>query len=192
MADDETDLTGMSQIFDHMQYRFDLGHGCTFGLDLFNEVSFGVFDASPLKNSKSAEDGGVRTLASVGRGMPTLKANYKDVGVFENMTTAESFASVVLAHETRRHKPYEAYVEDEAYKSGDIIIHALYVANSPDKMKRAENATAGVAKRGYVHMSYDLRHLNSDWRTAQKGFELYAIGTGETMQAIRGRLKKRV
>lgn len=154
-----------------------------------NRAELGIFRNVPLKNSKTAK-AGVRTLASVGRGIPLLQANYQDVGIFEQMSVADSFASVYDAHVYHHQRSYRDFIEAEVYASGDLVLHAWFLAKDGMSYKRASNAIAGIAKRAYAQMAYELRFLNSPRRMKMKGFSLYAIGTGQTMQAITGRVKR--
>jgi hypothetical protein len=156
-----------------------------------NKVRLGIFDSKALRNSKTADDG-LRTLASPGKGIPTIRANYKDAGVYHGMSEAESFASVYDAHIHHGKKPLEEFLTDEIYLTGDIIVDAWYNASDSLHYKRAGNAIAGVAKRAYVKMSHELRYLTSEWRRGEKGFSSYAIGTGQTLQAIKGKIEKKL
>lgn len=72
-------------------------------------------------------------------------------------------------------------------KKGQVLL-ADVIARSPEEyksaaVKRAANSFAALLKQAYVAMSKKRR--NSPKRAAQKGFNAYAIGTGQTLTSIK-------
>jgi hypothetical protein len=177
----------MSQFLEIGYFEVDIPTDA-FSLGNHNQASIGIWQPKGLKNSKFA-DAGVRTLASPGNGLPAVQANYLDTGIFQGLNTADSFASVFESHLKRRHKPFAEFLGDKLYQNSDVLIHAWYDADG-QHLKRTQNSLAAVAKQAYVQFSQDLAHLNSSNRVAMKGFHAYAIGTGQTMQALQGKVKK--
>ena len=130
-------------------------------------VKIGIFNSKPLKASKYG------TLKSLPGG---IKANKKSTKNFGDKTVAESFESVVK--KTRYLRYFQEVFNS---KKGNEIIQ-----NFISEPIRALNSIAGLGQQAYILMSKKER--NGKKRILQKGHSFYAIGTGETMQSIEGRL----
>lgn len=119
-----------------------------------------------------------REIRSIGGSVKANKIVKKQWG---DETVGVSLASVFA--NTSILKEFGQLVE----KKGPILLSRI-IQNAPDGakaqgVKQAANSFAALLKQAYMAMSKKRR--NSPERARQKGFDQYAIGTGQTIQSIR-------
>ncbi|MGL4525044.1 MAG: hypothetical protein ACRCVN_05950 [Spirochaetia bacterium] len=140
----------------------------------FPKITTGIFSPVPLK-------GFLQAVKQVGVAGLSFRANLKSKRDFKiggvKQTTGTSFASVL------KNTRLTDFFRKEIEKNGQPLIMDLLRVGQE---KRVGNNFAAMLKKAYVKMS--MGRKSSKKREGIKGHDSYAIGTGQTLMAIKGRI----
>jgi hypothetical protein len=100
------------------------------------------------------------------------EANPYAAGYYRNLTEADSFKSVWQAN-------LQSFFEVQYENDQDYIFNQFLLGKDENIKKELKK----LMRTSYVNMSKRLR--NRPHRAAIKGFNAYAIGTGQTLEAIK-------
>lgn len=158
-----------------IEFQFELDKKSLKELGRIPAVRAGIINDQKLWSWK-------KETRSLGGG---ITANKIKQGVhWRGETVGSSMASVF--ENTSIRKEFEELLN----KKGPILLSRVIVS-APEGAKsneaiRAANSFAALLKQAYMKMSKKRR--NSKERALQKGFNAYAIGTGQTLMAIEAQL----
>lgn len=140
-------------------------------------VRVGILQDSKLMSYK-------RQVKSLGAG---LKANKIERKQFGSETVGSTLSSVFK--NTRILKEFEKLINEKGHALLSRVIGSAPSGLKSSGVKASANSFSALLKQAYVIMSKKGR--NSAGRIAQKGFDQFAIGTGQTLMSIKAEVYKK-
>lgn len=143
------------------------------------KITVGILEDKPLMGWK-------KEIRTIGKGEYSVRANKMTRKQWGTQTVGSTIASVF------RYTPLILAFKKLLNEKGHVliarVINAAPKGYTNEAVKRAGNSFAALMKQAWVKMSR-LRK-NNIRRVIEKGFDAYAIGTGQTMESIRARVEK--